>query len=167
MDEIAAWMVGRLPQEWFEEAPSVSVDREEIVVLGRVPAPETEDGATPEAVTSAEAGRTGRFREQTRAARMKVADEAEARFARKVAWGVRCGGSEVMFTNAAVPVMTRLRQPQRQVLDTLVEAGVARSRSEALSWCVSLVGQHQEEWITSLRDALVGVQSARASGPQA
>ena len=166
MDEITAWMTGRLPQEWFEGAPSVSADREEIVVVGRLPAPETEDGATPGAVAAAEAGRTGRFREQTRAARMTVADEAEARFGRKVAWGVRCGGSEVMFTNAAVPVMTRLRQPQRQVLDTLVEAGVARSRSEALAWCVSLVGQHQEEWISSLRDALVGVEAARAAGPR-
>lgn len=167
MDEMTAWLVGRLPQDWFEDAPSVSVDREEVVVVGRVPAPETEEGAGPDAVAAAEAGRITRFRETTRAARMEVADEAEARSGRKVAWGVRCGGSEALFTNAAVPVMTRLRQPGRQVLDTLVEAGVARSRSEALAWCVSLVGQHQEEWITSLRQALVGVEAARASGPQA
>ena len=35
--------------------------------------------------------------------------------------------------------MTRLRMPERRVLDTLVDAGVARSRSHALAWCVRLV----------------------------
>ena len=44
--------------------------------------------------------------------------------------------------------MTRLRQPQRMVLDTLVDAGVARSRSDALAWCVRLVGQHEDDWLT-------------------
>ena len=63
--------------------------------------------------------------------------------------------------------MTRLRQGERQVLDTLVSAGVARSRSDALAWSVRLVGQHQEEWIAQLRDALVAVDAARAAGPVA
>jgi len=43
---------------------------------------------------------------------------------------------------------------------------VARSRSDALAWCVRLVGRHQEDWIASLRDALVGVEEARARGPE-
>jgi hypothetical protein len=63
--------------------------------------------------------------------------------------------------------MTRLRQPQRQVLDTLVEAGVARSRSEALAWCVRLVGQHENDWLTDLRDAMTSVSDVRAKGPTA
>ena len=70
-----------------------------------------------------------------------------------------------MFTNLSVPVMTRLRMPERQVLDTLVGAGVARSRSDALGWCVRLVRDHQGEWIQQLQDALVAVRAARASGP--
>ena len=49
--------------------------------------------------------------------------------------------------------MTRLRQPQRQVLDTLVDAGVARSRADALAWCVRLVGQHEDDWLGELREA--------------
>jgi hypothetical protein len=53
------------------------------------------------------------------------------------------------------------------VLDTLVEAGVARSRSEALAWCVRLVGRNQAEWIESLRTALGAVGRARAEGPEA
>jgi hypothetical protein len=63
--------------------------------------------------------------------------------------------------------MTRLRMPEREVLDTLVDAGVARSRSEALAWCVRLVGRNQAEWIESLRTALGAVGKARAEGPEA
>ncbi|HEY3195492.1 MAG TPA: hypothetical protein VGK42_09675, partial [Candidatus Dormibacteraeota bacterium] len=61
--------------------------------------------------------------------------------------------------------MTRLRMPERSILDTLVAGGVARSRSDALAWCVRLVGMHQEDWIRSLREALVKVDEVRSKGP--
>ena len=112
-------------------------------------------------------GRVARFREETRSERMHIADEAEARYGRKVAWGVSVGESErILFTHLAVPVMTRLKQPERQVLDTLVDAGVARSRSDALAWSVRLVGEHAEEWLAKLRDAMTAVDDLRAEGPQ-
>jgi Arc/MetJ-type ribon-helix-helix transcriptional regulator len=63
-------------------------------------------------------------------------------------------------------VMTRLRQPERLVLDTLVDAGVARSRSEALVWAVRLVGEHAEAWLAELRDAMAAVEEVRARGPR-
>jgi hypothetical protein len=63
--------------------------------------------------------------------------------------------------------MTRLRMQERRVLDTLVEAGVARTRSDALGWCVRLVGQHEDDWLRNLREALVKVREVRAAGPQA
>ena len=66
----------------------------------------------------------------------------------------------------SVPVMTRLRQPERSVLDTLVDAGVARSRSDALAWCVRLVGEHTEDWLGQLREAMTAVERVRAEGPQ-
>lgn len=158
MSDINDWFAGRLPDTWFTETPEITVDREEILVIGRIPAPE-------EATAATEEGRIERFREETRTARMKIADAAEARYGRKVAWGARCGDSRQVFTSLAVPVMTRLRQEQRQVLDTLVEAGVARSRSDALGWCVRLVAEHEGEWISQLRDALGAVREARRSGP--
>jgi hypothetical protein len=163
MDDIAAWFRGRLPSDWFVAAPEVTVDREEILVVGDVGPPDfdVEQADAP----AAEAGRISRFREETRGVRMHIADEAERRFGRKVAWGASCGGSRELFTSLAVPVMTRLRQPERSVLDTLVEAGIARSRAEALAWCVRLVSKHQAEWIEELRGALVAVQQARAAGP--
>jgi hypothetical protein len=97
---------------------------------------------------------------------MRIADAAEHKFGRKVAWGARCGGEDVAFTSLSVPVMTRLRMEERSVLDTLVEASVARSRSEALAWCVRLVRDHEADWIQQLRDALAHVDEARAGGPE-
>lgn len=165
MDEIAAWLVGRLPEEWFTGAPSVTVDRDEIVVAGALAAPGVA-GEEP-AVRAAEAGRIKRFREETRGHRMRIADETEARFGRKVAWGASCGQTRQVFTSLSVPVMTRLRQPERQILDTLVEAGIARSRSDALAWSVRLVGQHHGDWVADLHTALAAVRETRASGPAA
>jgi hypothetical protein len=160
------WIAGRLPDGWFSGDPTVTVDREEITVVGRLPEAEGEES---EARAS---GRAARFREETRSERMRIADEAEARYGRKVAWGVEIGavGSDaverILFTNIAVPVMTRLRQPERQVLDTLVDAGVARSRSDALVWSVRLVGQHADEWLGQLREAMSTVDDLRAEGPK-
>jgi hypothetical protein len=161
-DDAAAWFAGRLPDDWFVGAPDVTVDREEIVVVGELPAP---DGPDDGGAAAAAQGRIGRFREETRDARMKIADEAEARYGRKVAWGATIGETRVLFTHLAVPVMTRLRQDERRVLDTLVDAGVARSRSDALAWCVRLVGEHTEDWLAGLRDAMQEVDKLRAQGP--
>ena len=158
-DDAAAWLTGRLPEGWFVGAPSVTVDREEIFVVGELPAPEGD--ASPAAAQ----GRIGRFREETRETRMQIADEAEARYGRKVAWGAAIGDTRVLFSHLAVPVMTRLRQDERRVLDTLVDAGVARSRSDALAWCVRLVGEHTEEWLSGLREAMAEVDKLRAEGP--
>jgi hypothetical protein len=158
-DDAPAWLTGRLPEGWFVGEPAVTVDREEILVIGELPPPEGEASA------AAAQGRISRFREETREARMQIADEAEARYGRKVAWGAAIGETRIVFTHLAVPVMTRLRQDERRVLDTLVDAGVARSRSDALAWCVRLVGEHTEEWLQGLRDAMSEVDKLRAEGP--
>ncbi len=160
--EVVGWLVGRLPDDWFTAEPKVIIDRDEITVIGAIEAPTA--GGDVDAAAAAE-GRIKRFREETRGQRMEIADEAERRFERKVAWGVEVDGNVELFTTLAVPAMTRLRQPERQVLDTLVDAGVARSRAEALAWCVHLVGEHEEDWIASLRSALDDVQKAREAGP--
>jgi hypothetical protein len=162
---LAGWFAGRLPDDWFTEPPTVTSDREEILVVGTVAEPEYPAGADEAAVGAARRARIQRFREATREQRMRIADEAESKTGRKVAWGARCGDEDETFTALAVPVMTRLRMRERQTLDTLVGAGVARSRSDALAWCVRLVREHEGEWIDQLRDALVAVAQARATGP--
>jgi hypothetical protein len=164
-EQITGWIHGRLPDGWFTEPAEVSVDRDEILVIGRVALPEgVTDDDSPE-TREAAVGRITRFREDTREQRIRIAREAEHRFERKVSWGATCGPTRALFTHVAAPVMTRLRQPERQVLDTLVEAGVARSRADALGWCVRLVGEHAEEWLDQLRDAMTSVQKLRNEGP--
>ena len=166
-DGLEGWFAGRLPDGWFEGAPEITVDRDEVTVVGRLaaPAPSTSDDGT--AVAAAEAGRIARFREETREQRMTIAQEAERRYGRQVAWGAQAGGTRQVFTNLSVPVMTRLRQQERHVLDTLVDSGVARSRSEALAWCVKLVGTNADSWLAELRQAMQAVQKVREQGPTA
>jgi hypothetical protein len=167
-EDAAAWLRGRLPDDWFTGAPEVRVDREEIIVVGELPAlnEEFSDDDTGRANRAAAvAGRISRFREQTREERIEIARQAEHRYRRKVAWGARLGDAEELFTTLSVPVMTRLRQPERIVLDTLVDAGVARSRSDALAWAVRLVGQHADDWLAELRAAMAKVDELRAQGP--
>jgi hypothetical protein len=158
----AEWFAGRLPDDWFDGDPTVIVDREEITVVGKLADPEK--SGQEESAARAE-GRVSRFREETRSERMNIADEAQGRYGRKVSWGVEVGTERILFTHIAVPVMTRLKQPERQVLDTLVDSGVARSRADALAWSVKLVGEHTEEWLGKLRNAMSAVDDLRAQGP--
>jgi hypothetical protein len=159
--EITTWIAERIPQGWFSGSPDVDCDSDEILVVGPLDAPLDEAGRARESG----AARIQRFREATRDQRMRIAQDAERRFARKVSWGVSVGGERVLFTTLSIPVMTRLRLPERQVLDTLVGAGVARSRSDALAWCVRLVAKHEADWIAELREALVRVGELRRKGP--
>ena len=163
-EAIRGWFAGRIPQEWFTGPPEVATDRDEILVIGTLPDVEVE-GDSAAAKDAARAGRIRQHREDTRQARMRIADEAQHRFRRKVSWGARSGDAQELFTTLSLPVMTRLRMQDREVLDTLIGAGVARSRSEALAWCVRLVGRNEADWISGLKDALASVQRARETGP--
>lgn len=163
---IGAWFSGRVPSTWFESSPTIAIDDDEIQVLGTLSPPQLPEGAGEDEVRVAEQARISGFREESRGARIRIADEAQPAFRRTVSWGAVCGESTVLFTTAGVPVMTRLRMADRRVLDTLISAGVARSRSEALAWCVRLVGDHEAEWIQELRDAMAAVDQVRNRGPK-
>jgi hypothetical protein len=163
--DLGAWFAARLPKGWFTGPPEVTADGEEILVMGELRDVELAGGTAEEGRAAARTARIDRFREETREDRIRIAREAEREFRRKVAWGARCGEESRIFTTLSVPVMTRLRMNERSILDTLVAGGVARSRSEALAWCVRLVGMHQADWIKGLRDALVKVDEVRSKGP--
>ena len=165
-DELAGWFAGTIPADLYSAPPQISGDRDEVLIVGAVADVELPEGSSDAAQAAARSARIARFRHETRGQRMTVAREAERLFGRKVSWGAECGGVRELFTTLGVPVMTRLRLSERAVLDTLIDAGVARSRSEALAWCVALVARHQDDWIKSLRDALTKVEEARAQGPQ-
>ncbi|HYM95794.1 MAG TPA: hypothetical protein VET26_00700 [Candidatus Sulfotelmatobacter sp.] len=162
-EDIRSWFAARIPPAWSAGAPEVDSDGEEILVV--LPLADVEKAGATENLAEARQARIDRFREESRADRVRIAREAERTFRRKVAWGARCGTETRVFTTLSVPVMTRLRMQERAILDTLVAGGVARSRSDALAWCVRLVGMHQADWIKGLREALVKVDEVRSKGP--
>ncbi|MFI4971934.1 MAG: hypothetical protein ACHP7H_04595 [Hyphomicrobiales bacterium] len=164
-EDIRGWFGARIPPAWFAGPPEISSDGEEILVVGPLPDVELAAATSDDNLAVARQARIDRFREESRDDRVRLAREAEREFRRKVAWGARCGGETKVFTTLSVPVMTRLRMSERSILDTLVAGGVARSRSDALAWCVRLVGMHQADWIKGLRDALVKVDEVRSKGP--
>lgn len=164
-EDVGAWFATRMPRGWFTGPPEVSADGEEILVVGTLPDVELAAGTSEDGRAAARVARIKRFREESREDRIRIARDAERQFRRKVAWGARCGDEMKVFTTLSAPVMTRLRMDERSILDTLVAGGVARSRSEALAWCVRLVGMHQADWIKGLRDALVKVDEVRSKGP--
>lgn len=164
--ELSGWFAGRVPSGWFSGAPEVLVDRDEILVIGTLPDVALGKDPAPETASAARAGRIKQFREDTRDERIRIAGEAGKRFGRAVSWGARCGDAAELFTTLSTPMMTRLRMRERQLLDALVDAGVARSRSHALAWCVRLVAKHQGEWIAELKDTVQRLEELRAEGPK-
>jgi hypothetical protein len=163
LDEVKGWLAGRLPKEWYTGTPDVRMDEDEIWVVGTLP--DVPAGGGTEAAIAARQGAIQRHREETREQRMKIAEEARERFKRNLAWGAKVGDQSALFTHMAVPVMTRLRLPERELLDTLVRSGVARTRSHALAWCVRLVAKNEADWVGELKEALSKVGDVRSQGP--
>lgn len=161
-EELRAWFAGNLPDDWFTEPVSIRFDRDEIIVHGTL-APPKVGADTNEAL--ANRARIDAFRESTREDRIAIALRAEEQFVRKVSWTVSCGDEYREYTVANVPVMTRLHMEDRAILDTLIDAGVARSRSEALAWTVRLVAENEADWINELREAMTSVEEVRKQGP--
>ena len=161
-EELRAWFAGNLSDDWFTEPVAIRFDRDEVIVHGTL-APPAVDGDTSEAL--ANRARIDAFRETTREDRIAIALRAEEQFLRKVSWTVSCGEEYREYTVANVPVMTRLHIEDRAILDTLIDAGVARSRSEALAWTVRLVAENESDWLNELREAMTSVEEVRKQGP--
>jgi len=149
LDTIREFLLATLPDDWFTSPPQIQVDDDEVLCVGALPAETTVE----------------RFRESTREPRIAIARQAEQRFGRTVSWGVVHDGATTLFTTQALPVMTRLRLPERLVLQTLIDGNIARSKSEALAWCVQLVARHQADWLAELREARSEVEHVRVAGP--
>jgi hypothetical protein len=163
--QVRAWVAGRVPPEWGVVPGEVRIDDDEILVVAHLPAVDLPGEVSAAERQTAESARIGGFREETRDRRMQIADEAATASGRIVSWGATCGETTLLFTTASLPMMTRLRIDERLVLDTLVDAGVARSRSDALAWCVRLVGRNEDQWISDLRSAFEHVEEVRSRGP--
>ena len=166
--EIKEWFDRQLPGDWYSDGGSgteLLVDRDEIVVIGTIAAAEAT--GDDDAAESLRRAAVKEWRESTREQRMQIASEAQDKFGKHVSWGASVGGDRFLFTHVSVPTMTRLKITERQVLDTLVDAGVAGSRSEALAWCVRYVSKKEEDWLKELKDAFKSVSEVRSKGPSA
>lgn len=185
-ETVSRWFEEQVPTAWRAGSLEVLIDDDEILVVvplaAAEPSNKTEapvapaateqgdpgtEGSSPEAEASRpDPGRViAEFRAETKEERIAVARQAEGLFRRHVSWGATSEGTRQLFTTLTVPVMTRLRLPDRALLDTLVESGVARSRSDAVAWCVRLVSKHESDWVEELRQALVEVRRVRQEGP--
>jgi hypothetical protein len=148
---VAAWFSARLPSDWLSGPAEIEVDREEaLVVLPLAEAVDPDD-----------------FREDTRSRRIQLAQQAEETFGLKVSWGTSKGGRRRLFTTVRTAVGVPLGMRERQILDSLVAAGVAADRSEAVAWCIRLVGHHESDWLRDLRDAVAAAPAGRRDRPTA
>jgi hypothetical protein len=145
--KIDDWFRQRLPEAWSSGGAEIDIDREEIIVL----LPQADSGPT-------------NFRDSTRDERIALARQAEETFARKVSWGVLRQGIRRLFTTVRTPITAELAMPERRVLDTLTKSGLAANRSDAVAWCIRLVGQHEADWLRDLRDATASA-GTRAEPP--
>jgi len=106
-DELRGWFAGRLPDAWFSGTPDVSVDREEILVIGELVVPDLGADATDAARAAARTSRVERFRDETReeigCGSRRTPSSASPRI---VSWGVRMG-DETFSSRRQHSVMTR------------------------------------------------------------
>ena len=161
-DEIKGWLSGRMPKDWEVTVGDLQMDPQEVLVTLRLKDVENPEGD----LEAARIGRIQQFREDTRDARITISQEAQRKYGRILSWGAECGEVRQMFTHLALPVMTRLRIAEREVLDALVASGIARSRAHALAWCVALVRQHEAEWLKELKQAMESVARVRSQAPK-
>jgi len=96
LGSIKGWFAGRLPDGWFTGV-EVTVEDDQIVVLGALPEVGLPSGSSAEEKEGAAAGRIARFREETRGPRIGIAQEAEERFYKFVTWGAKLGGVTKRF----------------------------------------------------------------------
>jgi hypothetical protein len=146
---VADWFGQRIPAAWTSRPAVVDLDRDEILVLLPLA-----DDVSP-----------GEFRQRTRDQRIALARTAEETFGRKVSWGTLGPGARHLFTTVRTPVTSQLALPERRVLDTLVAAGVAADRADAVAWCVRQVGRHEADWLGDLDDGARSAPGTTAEPP--
>jgi hypothetical protein len=162
INELQSWLQERAPANLLAAPPEIAIYDDEAVIVLPIVTSELDDGLAEEAQRAAERALIVRRREETRPWRMKQARELQPKLGRSVAWGMRAGGSETLFSTRSVPVMTRLGRTERDVLDTLVAAGVADTRSAALAYAVRAFAAEHTDWLDEVREAIAQVDQVRS-----
>lgn len=160
--ELQHWLQAHLPVDLVVKLPEVRVYPDEIVVILQLSDAGLGREVGEQELMEAEHQLIAERREETRPLRMRLARELQARLNRPIAWGMRVGTSEMLFTTRSAPVMTRLGRAERELLDTLVAAGVAETRSAALAYVVRAFAVEHADWLAEMRQALTQIDEVRA-----
>jgi hypothetical protein len=160
--ELQNWIQQRLPANLVASAPEIATYEDEVVIMVPIAAAGMDADLTGDERRQAEYKLIAQRREETRLLRIRLARELQKEFGRPVAWGMRVGETEALFTTRSAPVMTRLGRAERDVLDTLVAAGVADTRSSALAYAVRAFAAEHAEWLAEVRTAIAQVEQVRA-----
>jgi hypothetical protein len=160
--ELQSWVQERAPVNLLAGPPETTLYEDEVVIVLPLAAAGTDAELPDEERRAAERRLIARRREETRPWRMKLARELQAKLGRPVAWGMRVGESQLLFTTRSAPVMTRLGRAEREVLDTLVAAGVADTRSAALAYAVRAFAAEHIDWLAEVREAIAQVEQVRS-----
>ena len=152
-DDAVAWIGAAVPSDWFTGPPEVVIDRDEIVIVGTLPGPKAAGGATDAERAAAEQARIAEFRESSRDRRVRLGQQLEHRYRRKIAWGAVAGGTRQLFSTFSAPVMTRLSP------DT--EAAQGSGTYESTYTQTGAVPGHPEpaDATSRFRPAIIGAQS--------
>ena len=161
-EELQRWIQDRLPAQLLAGAPEISFYDDEVVVLLPIAADSPDGPLTDDQRREVALRLIGRRREETRSLRMQLARDVQEIAGRPVAWGMRVGDTTALFTTRSAPVMTRLGRAERDVLDTLVAAGVADTRSSALAYTVRAFAAEHADWLAEVRAAIEQVDQVRA-----
>jgi len=159
--EIQSWLQERALANLLASPPEIALYDDEAVIVLPLATAELDEALADEQLRAAERALIVRRREETRPWRMKQARELQPKLGRAVAWGMRAGASAALFSTRSVPVMTRLGRTERDVLDTLVAAGVADTRSAALAYAVRAFAAEHIDWLDEVREAIAQVDQVR------
>lgn len=161
IDELQSWLQSRFPAQLLSAPPEITLYDDEAVVILPIDAP-LDAALAGEERRRAEQQLIFRQREETRPLRMQLARDVQEVVGRPVSWGMRAGESEVLFTTRSAPVMTRLDRFEREVLDTLIAAGIAETRSSALAYLVRAFAMEHGQWLAEVREAIAQVERIRS-----
>ncbi|MDE3075391.1 MAG: hypothetical protein KGJ86_08170 [Chloroflexota bacterium] len=156
--QLKEWLLNHLPATVAAAEPDISVDGDEILIVLKL---NTSSIAEEQNRPEAERALIERRRNETRGLRTQAGRRLGRSFGRAVSWGMQAGDSLELFTNNTAPVMTRLSRQERHVLDALITAKVANTRSGALGYVVRTFAAEHQEWLAEVQEAMSRVAGLR------
>jgi hypothetical protein len=149
--ELSRWLLSQLPASVAGGNPEITIEADELLIILNLNTDSLKGEG--EALRKREQELIERQRSETRKLRIQLGRHLEQISGCVVSWGMRAGGTVQRFTMNTATVMTRLSAPERQVLDTLIAANVANTRSAALAYVVRTFAAEHQDWLNRVQEA--------------